>query len=523
MNDDDRLTRYLADQASALTLSPADPAAAVRRGNRRRNRRRGAIAGVAAVAVGAASFSVIDRGEPDTKVDSSLSSAVVASPLDWTVVASEVGLGYSRATALLDGSVYSLSTAPGPYNGESSFESRLYRSDDGAGWDEVTLPTGVRPSSLTAADGTLYAIGTAPAGGGGRDLVVAASTDGAASWSKVTLPADVAALEARHPGQIIISQPAVAATDASHLVATVVVTANPDVEALLPGIADPNAGWEITPDGVTVYELAPCDSADAPECSVMPGAPTTIVDGESGAVRQAGDPEPMQPKVRDTYTWDELGLDPELRALIGGQTYVYASDDGTNFEPARLPDGATGWGGHVLATDDGYRLFVGQSGRDSATTQVLRSADGHTWVSAGSLPGSPQAAGLLGGRPAVALFGFDGGVEVLIDRADGSWTPLDLIAAVDGADANAGIGEVAFGPLGVAATVWTDDYSSGGHIVHSIDGSTVSSIAVGDHIAEPGAVMGVSVSADAILVRVDSPNDDNSETVPTQQVLVGTL
>jgi len=130
---------------------------------------------------------------------------------------------------------------------------------------------------------------------------------------------------------------------------------------------------------------------------------------------------------------------------------------------------------------------------------------------------------LLGGRPAVALFGFDGGVEVLIDRADGSWTPLDLIAAVDGADANAGIGEVAFGPLGVAATVWTDDYSSGGHIVHSIDGSTVSSIAVGDHIAEPGAVMGVSVSADAILVRVDSPNDDNSETVPTQQVLVGTL
>ena len=297
MNDDDRLTQYLAEQASALTLSPADPAAAVRRGTRRRNRRRGAIAGVAVLAVGAATFSVIDRGEPDTKVDSNLSSSVVASPLDWTVVTPEVGLGYSRATAIVDGSVYSLSTAPGPYDGEGSFESHLYRSDDGAAWAEVSLPPGVRSSSLAAADGTLYAIGTAPAGGGGRDLVVSASTDGAATWSSVTLPADIAALEARHPGQIIISQPSVAAVDASHLVASIVVTANPDVVALLPGVADPNAGWEISEGGVTVFELAPCDDG-SPECSVMAGAPTTIVDGRSGTVRTAGDPVPMEQKVK---------------------------------------------------------------------------------------------------------------------------------------------------------------------------------------------------------------------------------
>lgn len=285
MNDDDRLARYLADQASALTLSPADPAAAVQRGNRRRNRRRGAIAGVAVLAVAAAMVSVIDRGEPDTKVDSNLASSVVASPLDWTVVTPEVGLGYSRATALLAGSVYSLSTAPGPYDGAGSFEPRLYRSDDGAAWAEVSLPPNMRPSSLAAADGTLYAVGTAPAGGGGRDLVVSASTDGAASWSSVTLPEDIAALEARHPEQIIISQPSVAALDASHLVASIVVTANPDVAALLPGTTDPNAGWEITEEGVTVFELGPCDDTSSPECSVTAGAPTTIIDGKSGTVR----------------------------------------------------------------------------------------------------------------------------------------------------------------------------------------------------------------------------------------------
>ena len=153
MNDDDRLTRYLAEQASALTLSPADPAAAVRRGTRRRNRRRGAIVGLAALAVGASSFAVVDRDDPRSKVDSGVAAAsVVASPLDWTVVAPQSGLGYSRSTAIVDGSLYSLSTSPGPYDEQRSFAPTLYRSDDGAGWVEVSLPPGNRPSSL-AADG----------------------------------------------------------------------------------------------------------------------------------------------------------------------------------------------------------------------------------------------------------------------------------------------------------------------------------------------------------------------------------
>ena len=42
MSNDDRLDRYLADQANAITLPPADPTGAARRGARRRTRRRGA-------------------------------------------------------------------------------------------------------------------------------------------------------------------------------------------------------------------------------------------------------------------------------------------------------------------------------------------------------------------------------------------------------------------------------------------------------------------------------------------------
>ena len=162
MNDDDRLSRHLAASADAITLTPADPAAAVRRGTRRRNRRRAAIGGVAAVAVAATTFSVLDR-QP-TPVDSDLAAAgVVASPFDWTVVEPATGLGYSRSATLADGSLYSLSTAPGPYDEQSSFEPHLYRSADGAEWAEVSLPDDMRASSIATDGGSLYAIGTAPA------------------------------------------------------------------------------------------------------------------------------------------------------------------------------------------------------------------------------------------------------------------------------------------------------------------------------------------------------------------------
>jgi hypothetical protein len=529
MNDDDRLSRYLAEQAGTITLAPGDPADAARRGARRRNRRRGAIVAVAAVAVGASSFSVIDRGEPDTKVESDLAAAVVASPFDWTVVAPEVGLGYSRSMALVDGAVYSLSTEPGPYDDDGSYEPTLYRSDDGADWAEVSLPAGVRPSSLGSAGDTLYAIGTAPAGGDGRGLVLAASTDGAASWSSVTLPADIAALEARHPGQITLSQPAVAATDATHLVVSVVVSAAPDIAALLPGEVDPNAGWEMSSEGVTLYELVPCEGEGSGECSVYssttavdPEAETTELDGGADASgRRVGEAEPMQPKVKGFYAWDELGLDPELQALIGGQTYVYATDDGSTFEPATLPDGARGWGGQLMATDDGYRLYVGQADPSSSSTQVLRSADGHTWTTATTLPGSPQSAGLLGGRPALGLWGAEG-LLVQVEQGDGSYVVLDLLSAVDGADGTAGVADLAFGPLGLAALVWADDSGNSSHIVHSVDGTSLSSVDVRDHLSGPGIPIGISVSADAVLVRVDGPSDGDPSTVPTQQVLVGT-
>jgi hypothetical protein len=520
VNHDDRLHRALADQADAILLTPGDAGSVMRRGAARRNRRRGAVVAVAALAVVATSLAVVDRGEPDATVDSGVAATLVASPYDWTAVSPRSGLGYSGSVAELDGAVYRLSTAPGPVDPDAvTFEPHLYRSEDGAEWAEVSLPDGMRPSSLTASDGALYAVGTAPAGGDTRSVVVSASVDGASSWTSVTLPSDVAELESRFPGQVQVGQPMLAALDASHLVAAVTVSATPDIEALLPDEADPEAGWEITPEGVTLYRLEPCTDGEAAGC--VPGPTSTVaadpvaVDGAITADRAAS-----EPKVAGTYTWDELGIDPELRDLIVGRTYVYASDDGATFSRADLPEGTVGSNGQVLATADGYWLVLSAQQRDAAVTRVLRSADGRTWTGAGSLPGWVGAAGVLAGRLAVGVYGVEGPLTVQLSQADGSWLPLDLVQAVGMDPTKAGVGELAFGPLGLAATVWEGEEA---YLVHSADGSTVSAVRLADHLTGPlGGVLGLDVSADAITVRVGGAVDDDPATPPTQQVLVGT-
>jgi hypothetical protein len=518
----DQLQRALVRQADAISLPAADPDAVVRRGSRRRARRRAAIAGIAVLAIGAMSVSVVQRGDKDATVESALAASVVASPFDWTVVSPESGLGYSASSAELDGAVYRLSTAPGPADpNAASVEQRLYRSDDGAEWAEVALPVGMKTSSLAASDGALYAVGTAPAGGGTRDLVVATSTDGAATWANVTLPADVADLEARFPGQVVIGSPQVAAQDATHLVASVVVTATPDVAALLPGVADPEAGWSTSREGVTLFELVPCaDGNDGCRVdSTGRAVPAAEANGATSTTApDSGKPQPMMPQAGASYTWDQLGVAPELQELISGRTYVYASDDGSTFTRVDLPAGSGGSGSNLLAAADGYRLFVGSQVGDVTSTRVLQSNDGHTWTDTGSLPGWPQTSGLLGGRPAVALFG-DKSLSLQVLQPGGTWVPLDLAQAVTSA---VGVGEIVFGPLGLAATVWTDDPNAA-YLVHSVDGSSLSVVALADYVdLDPIGVLGIDVSADAITVRIGGPSDDDPSTLTPQQVLVGT-
>jgi hypothetical protein len=512
VNEDLRLQQYLSAQADAISLTPADPAGAMRRGARRRNQRRGGVlAAVAVLGLVATSVAVYDSGDPSVN---SLQASVRASSYDWATVAPASGLGYSNGLARLsDGTVYSLSTAPGTVVGPAANSQRLYRSGDDKEWTEVSLPDGVSPSALAASGDTLYAVGTAPAGGGTRNLVLASSTDGAGTWATVTLPDEIADLEARFPGKIDISAPIVAAHDGMHQVAAVTVTASLNPADLIEDLPA-DASWEITPGGIRVYAASDGDCAKEPDvrCARGPGA-----SGMTGVDRGP---------LLSAHTWAELGVDPELQALIPGRAFLYASDDGQTFTRSSLPSDPGGWGGQLIATPDGYRYFVSTYRNDLSVTTAFASTDGHEWTSAGEMPGSHYGAGVLGGRPALALYGdMGGGTVIQVQQDDGTWLPLDLRSAVQAPDGGeVWVGTVAFGPLGLAADLSVVDdidrpEQSRRFIVHSEDGTNLS---LQELTPELGYPMGLSVSADAITVRTSDPDDRDSDTPPTQTLFIGT-
>lgn len=526
MSNDDRLDRFLTDQANAITLPPADPAGVARRGARRRTRRRGAvIASVVVLAAVATSVAVVDRDGTDTNVSNLGAVNVAPSTYDWTVLDPESGLGYSDSSAILDdGSMYSLSTAPGQAGDGPTESGHLYRSTDGAEWAEVTLPDELTASSIAGSGSSLYALGTIPTTSGGRDLVLAASQDGAATWQQIALPDDVTELDARHPGEIYISQPSVAALDADHVVAAVTVQAVPQSDDLLPP-ADRGRSYTQTSDGITVYEDTECTDPQiyaqvcAPPSTVAPGP---AADARADEAAERSEAVEQEPTVRATYTWAELGLDPELQALLDGRTYVYSTQDGEHFEPATLPEGVTGAAARVVATSTGYTVFVGEWSETAASTRVLTSDDGLAFADA---PGSPLSGGMgdvgvLGDRPAVAVYAADGTTTVRLGRADGSWTELSLNGEGDFS------GQVAFGPLGLAAVVYeeTDGPDTpSASLVHTADGINLSTVSLDDQVGASAAnVIGVSVTADAIFVRIGGPVDDDPGTPPVQHVLVGT-
>jgi hypothetical protein len=232
--------------------------------------------------------------------------------------------------------------------------------------------------------------------------------------------------------------------------------------------------------------------------------------------------------VTHHYGWDELGIDPELRTLVGGRTFAYATSDGRTFQSADLPDAAGSYPAGLVAMPDGFHLVL-QDATKGDTSRVLASTDGRTWTPEGTLAGAAQSAGVLGGHLAVSTSGQDGTTDVQIHEADGSWHPMGLSSAVPLADGtHAFIGEVAFGPLGMAATAGTFQGKEGGldhsYVLHSDDGTSISVEDIGQVLGSPRSPVGVFVTADAIAVRLSDPSPDAGQPghVPTQTVLVGT-
>jgi hypothetical protein len=516
--NDDRISRALHQQADTITLPPPDPTGTMRRGTRRRTRRRAGLAGAVAVA-GILATTVAVRSTDDPQQQLTLGSpSAVASTYQWSEVTPKTGLAWNGHTAqLADGSIYSISTAPGPFDPTSDQQvpPALYRSTDGAEWREATLPSGVRSSDLAGAGDTLYSVGTSPAGG----MLLSSSTDRAASWSSLELPDDVRQLQARHPGQIVLGQIGVAARDADHLVVATTASTSMDLTSYRPEYTPDRYMWTWDPTGVTVYQNPQS------VCTVdASGGESPAKDPE---VCRTGKPE-RGPEVAH-LTYDELGITGELREHVGGQAYVYAATDGRSFQrvqvpaPPQTPGDGFGWGSVLaspLAVADGFRLLI--PGNDE--TLVLRSGDGTTWTQDTVLPGGTGQAGVLSGGAAVATWGPNGENVLRVQSADGTWRSLDLVGAAGGTSDSSFLEQVGFGPLGLAAVVSTvrDNENPTYQLVHTADGSRLEVKPLTIDARHGQTVTGVTVTADAIAVRITDRPDGDASTPPTQKVLVGT-
>jgi hypothetical protein len=347
------------------------------------------------------------------------------------------------------------------------------------------------------------------------------------------------------------------------LIAALSVAVYPDADRLFArqGITAPN-GWNSTAAGVDVY-------AANPECAANKGAPSTMAPttlvttgGTTPAPPPAANPTPTMdandaaklaaeraaieakmaasgssgtivpdaclrqpPAIERSYTWAQLGLEPELQALVQGRLYVYSSADGQTFTPvapAGIPAIGGGSLGGLIGSADGYRLFMTEA--MSSIAREAFSADGRSWNVTGSFDGWVQNAGHIGTGPA-AVVSDRQGASLLTGAPDGGWSSASISAALQasGSGANTSMGPAALGPLGFVGLGMGDGGTENMSVVESVDGRTFSV----HHLSDLGVAgryepLGVTMNADAVVIRLGAASTGTDPTPLTQRLLVGT-
>lgn len=586
MSHDSDLERYFHDRSAVLDLPHADVGTIRTRARHRRRRQAALRGGVAAALLAGGTLLVVDRGrDPDAQEQAAEGPArgAVPSPLDWTAVEVDParGLGPSSAIVDTDDGVYGLSTAPGPIDPNSPAQPRhLYRSSDGTDWEDLGVPEGIYASSLAAADGSLYAVGTTAVGGEVTGVALARSGDGGEGWSTSDLPVDLAAVEPGFPGDVHVSDVGVARSGSTTVV-TVSVRGNVDPALVLGD--DPTAvDWY--QDGDTLVFSPPCDagvddagrpastvppstttapaggsassggpppsgsaSTDEPTITTEPSsteappttgpssteAPTTTGPPASGTDDPvaSGGTTPSGATVPDCGTQRrslaELGLTEGQVGLARGRTYIVtATDDGPFTTAEVLPD-VGGFAGDLVVADDGWWYVAPVDGGDVPEVVALHSTDGATWASTPIQRGaSILDVGLVDGRPVVLTEALAEGYSVQSTRIGSDGVPSTV--SVDGAvgiAAGSGTYGHAVGPLGVAVVLSTSSRGTDLVVAHSLDGVAFSAQPLPEAPADSfRTVDGVTVTADAVKVRLthrSEPQEGPAEVIG-QELFVGT-
>jgi hypothetical protein len=437
MSNDNRFDSYLSARAAGLDLPTANLGSVLDRVAQRRRHRRAAVSACTAIAVLGGALSVVNMGSssaPEHVVARAGGGTLVASSLEWTSVTPRSGLSWSSATIVgPDKALYGLSTAPGSV-GDDGSAPVLYRSTDGVEWTPTTLPDGLHPSSIASAGQSIYAVGTAPAGGNANVVQLASSTTAGGTWSKVDVPLDLDSLERKYSVKLGVSKLSVAGNGTQTVVAVAISAQDDVVDRLVPGGVAQGQGYTVDDAGLTVY-VAP-DKADV------------------GAQKR----EIKAPEVKATYTWDELGVDTTLRSLILGETRMYVSDNGGPFTSGMVLNVRSS--GPLYSTTNGFRMVTSSSGATDSST-VLTSIDGRTWEAdrLATTPGWVVGSGVR--RDMVALVtsaqspADDQAGTIRMQQPGGTWTEIGLTDLLHraGAAGDYYLSSAGVGPLGVAAVL----------------------------------------------------------------------
>lgn len=526
----------------------------VRAARRRRHRRRvQATSLMLAAAVAAGGLAVQLRSDSERPLDVASTAGALRrgeTGVVWRHGDTRNALAYVR-TQTIGGTLYALSTAPGPADpfARTQPPQVLYRSRDGVDWTPIDRNGGVSfLADLSARGERLYGVGTTTASvvtTTGRDVADVAihwTDDGASTWHRTMLGVDLAAIAAKS-SSVQMGSMSIAAGEKG-VVAVVGVTAQLDLTTVLPaGVGAPN-GWAVGDGGIDILGAGTaCPAGTTSRPGAPPGPPTTVRPvaggagpgqvGASPCYQADGTPALVTPQqmrgVTRSFTWADLGIGGDLLRAVLGTPMAFWSADGMSFERVDAPLRGLS-SAQVTTVGDGFVIVAQQNAGGISRAVALRSADGRRWSPPTATDGRLFASSLgeVRGRAAVVGNGEDGPTVAHLDS--GGWRTGALAQLIDPPvmekESSFLIGG-AVGPLGIVAVVQVREPrpredSIAYHLLFSRDGETWSTTLLSELVDGPIASVGnVLVTENRIIVTVIPPG--GAAPADHATVIIGTL
>jgi len=379
------------------------------------------VAGGAIVGIGALTSS--DPSDPSATTIPRSGSALTAENAIWEQLRSPVG-DNGIASLAHDGTYFYLMGT------DNRGRPVMLQSDNGADWAQIPSPAGgdnMWIQQLVAQPGLLMAVGNGFDDRAGREATVVFTSSDGETWSRSDLPFDEQIeIEGNLFDVYTFVQQAVVTDEGFAVLGN--QGAEFDPQELLRDVVDPDLfrnGYGTSSTGMDFYD------AQGNQVSSM--------------------------------TWEELGLSPEVGALIGGgRPILWTSEDGVDWEEGSmtLPPGAQGVGGYA-ATGDLEALIVWSE--FGGSNVWLR--EGAEWVRP-EIDASLTAITAWGGKLYASGNGISDGRAGVWVTADGeSWERRSLPAA--------GIQQFFPTADGLVAIGWADQFGAIGPATIEVDGFTV--------------------------------------------------